>query len=372
MKVAFLVTGLVTGGAEMVLYALVSRLDRSVFSPEIISLRGDGPMRARFEALGVPVHLIGISPALPSPLGLARLVKCVRRLRPDLLQGWMYHGNLAATLCTPLAGGIPVQWSIHNSLYDWRLEKRATALVIRAGAALSGRARKVIYCAEVTARQHEAIGFRPDRTEVIANGFDAERYHPDAGALGRLRAELGVSNSAILAGHVARLHPHKDHRTLFAALARAFERSPRLQAVLVGAGIEWSNPEIAAMAAGLSRERLHLLGPRDDIPRLMAGLDFLISSSVSEAFPMVVGEAMACALPCVVTDVGDSAKLLGEYGAVVPASDADALAQAIVDMACLPAERRAEIGALARRRVVEGLSLDTMVRRYEALFAQAI
>jgi glycosyltransferase involved in cell wall biosynthesis len=371
-KVTFIATGLLTGGAETVLLALLSRLDRARFVPEVVSLRGDGPMRERIEALGVPVRLMNMRPGVPHPGGMVRLFRHIRRARPDLVQGWMYHGNLAASMCAKLAWRAPVLWSIHNSLYDWSLEKRATALIIRSGALLSRSASRIVYCAEITARQHEAIGFRADRTVIVPNGFDVGRFQPDADARGALIAELGAASDALLAGHIARFHPHKDHRTLSEALRAAMRSEPRLHAVLAGSGIDARNEQIGAMMDGLPRERVHLLGPRSDIPRLMAGLDFLVSSSVSEAFPMVVGEAMACGLPCVVTDVGDSAKLLDDLGIVVPPSDSGALAEAMIKLAAMPGEERRELGRKARDRAVRHFSLDEMVRRYEGVFQEAL
>jgi glycosyltransferase involved in cell wall biosynthesis len=372
-RIVFLTTGLLQGGAESVLFDLTRRLDRSQFDPVVVSLRADGPMRGKIEAQGVTVHSPNMNPALPSPFAWRRLGQILQRLRPALIQGWMYHGNLAAAWAARELGSIPYFFSIHNSIYDLRKEKFLTSLVIRAGAMLSRKCAGVVYCAHTTAAQHEAIGYDSDKTRVVHNGFDLHTFVPLPASAHSLRSELGVSSDTALVGLIARWDPHKDHENFFAAARIMADAQPNVQFVLAGKGVEYSNPVVQEM---LERHRLsehvHLLGARSDIPRIMGSLDLLVSSSSSEAFPIVVGEAMSCGVPCCVTDVGDSRVLVGDSGRSVPRANPQALAAAALELLNLPAADLQQLGAAARRRIENQFSVDTMVQNYSRLYDSAL
>jgi glycosyltransferase involved in cell wall biosynthesis len=141
--------------------------------------------------------------------------------------------------------------------------------------------------------------------------------------------------------------------------------------VLAGQGIDASNRELMRMveAAGVYQVT-HLLGLRSDIPRLMAALDVLASSSYGEAFSNVLGEAMACSVPCAVTDVGDSAYIVGDTGRVVRSGDMLGLADAMMELLLLPAGERTALGERARKRVVEYFEISQVVKRYEIFYQE--
>ncbi len=372
-KVLHVITALNLGGAEVMLHSLLSEMDRGRFEPVVVSLAGDGPVRERIEGLGVPVHGLGMRWGFPTPATVRRLIALCRRLKPDLMQGWMYHGNLAATLAAATSPGrVPLVWGIHHSLYDVRAEKVLTAALIRLGAPLSAYPRRIVYVSRISADQHEAIGYRKDRRVFIPNGFDHERLRPDPKAYVGVRAELGLGPNTPLVGSIARYHPMKDHANFLSAAGLLAERDGDTHFLLVGPGVDRSNEELNARisASGLG-ERVHLLGQRSDAPRLLAALDVASSSSAwGEAFPIVIGEAMACGVPCVVTDVGDSAWLVGDTGTVVPPRDPAALAEAWRGLLSAGQEARAALGRGARERVVEEFALPEIARRYEELYAR--
>jgi glycosyltransferase involved in cell wall biosynthesis len=206
---------------------------------------------------------------------------------------------------------------------------------------------------------------------VLPNGFDLDAFQPDPAARGSVRQELGISEETPLIGLVARFHPQKDHHNFMQAAAQLHARLPNVHFLLCGAGVTPENPALAQWVeeAGL-RANVHLLGVRQDVPRLSAALDIATSSSSGEGFPNVVGEAMACGVPCVVTDVGDAALIVGETGRVVPPHDAQALADAWHDLLNAGEDYRYELGMAARRRVQECFSMTTISRRYEQLYEE--
>jgi glycosyltransferase involved in cell wall biosynthesis len=240
---------------------------------------------------------------------------------------------------------------------------------VRLGARLSHRAERVIYVAQTSALQHEALGYRADKRVILPNGFDTGRFAPCDDARLQLRHDLGLAPSTVLIGSIARYHPMKDHANFLRAAHECVRAHPDTHFVLAGDRVDPSNVTLARLVDSLGlASRAHLLGRRDDAPHVLAGLDIATSASYSEAFPNVIGEAMACGVPCVVTDVGDSALVVGETGRTVPPRQPRALARAWADLIELGRNGRVAMGQTARRRIVEHYGLRSVVSRYERLY----
>lgn len=372
LRVTHVITGLDVGGAEMMLYKLLSRLDRGRFACDVLSLKGGGALQKRIESLGVPVRSLDMRRSPGDALRWLRLWGRLFLARPRLVQTWMYHGDFFGGLAARL-GGAPVVWGLHQSNLDPALNRRSTLWIARACARLSSAVpARIVCCSEATRKVHAAWGYDESRMEVIPMGFDLDAFKPDPAARAEVRAALGLSDRDFVIGLAARFDPQKDHGTFFRAAARLHRRWSKTHFLLCGQGVTADNPALARMAeeAGLG-PHVHLLGPREDMPRVLASLDFLASSSRGEGFPNAVGEAMACAVPCVVTDVGDSAALVGDTGLVVPPGDPLALAAAWEKILSLGEEARRKLGEAARRRVAERYGLDQVAERYAALYERA-
>jgi glycosyltransferase involved in cell wall biosynthesis len=370
-KVAFFISGLPFGGAEMMLMKLISAMDRSRFQPVVISLSDGGALAAPIEALDTRVHCLGIQRGLGAASGwtkLRKLRQIVAHERPTVLQGWMYYGNLAATIA---GGGIPIVWGVRGSLPQEGLQGHPwmTRWIIRTNAVMSWRARAIVYNSRLAAAQHERIGFSASKSRWIPNGFDTLQFSPDLHMRTQARRELGVDPNEILIGLIARYHPMKGHENFLKAAALLASRVPRVRFVLVGTNVDNFNSEINKY---ISQERLGskilLLGERLDVPNLTRALDIATCSSSEEAFPNVLGEAMACGVPCVATNVGDCAWVLGEAGLAVPRDDPGALAAAWEHLVNMGREGRNALGAIGRGRVEKFFTLSTVAREYEALY----
>ena len=370
VRVMYVISDLSVGGAEMMLYKLLAETDRSRFEPVVVSLLGGGALRARVEALGVKVYTVGVRPKFPTPLDLWRLVRLTRRLRPDLVVGWMYHSSLAVQLAGLFSSTkAALLWSVHYSVSSLAEEKRLTAAVIRACALLSRLPRRIIYVSRDGRAKHGPLGFSTENGCVIPNGVDTETFKPSTEARESVRSELGLPSDALLVGTVGRFHPMKDHANFLRAAALLSEKHAEAHFVLVGRGVDGENAELRGLIQKLGLEgRTHLLGERHDVPRLTAALDLFSLSSYCESFPNVIGEAMACAVPCVVTDVGDAAWIVGDTGRVVPARDSRSLAREWADVIALGAEGRAALGRAALARACELFPVGAVVRRYETLY----
>jgi glycosyltransferase involved in cell wall biosynthesis len=218
---------------------------------------------------------------------------------------------------------------------------------------------------------HAEFGYVENKMVVIPNGFDLTIFKPEAGTRLSVRQELGISNEALIIGLVGRFDPQKDQYNFVQAAALLHMVLPEVHFLLCGDGISWQNSKLAEWIekAGIPNN-FHLLGRREDITRLTTALDIATSSSIGEGFPNVIGEAMACGVPCVVTDVGDSALIVGDTGRVVPPKNPQALAAAWSDLIKMGPEYRRQLGLAARRRIEENYSLPAIVAQYENLYEE--
>lgn len=371
IRVMHIINDLSIGGAEMMLYKLLAETNRERFDPIVISLIDRGSLRERIEALGIAVHTTGMKPGFPSPLGLLRLVRLMRRLKPDLVLGWMYHSCLAAQLAGIFLSPRPlVLWSIHSSISTDGSEKKLTAAVIRACAFLSRLANQVVFVSRASQKQHKTLRYQLDNSCVIPNGINVAEFVPSDQARAAVRSELELAEDALLIGLTGRYHPTKDHSNFLRAADRLLKTHPKVHFLLIGPGVDDENPKLRRSLQELGlRRQTHLLGARNDMPRLAAALDvFCLSSTSGESFPNVIGEAMACEVPCVVTAVGDAVWMVGDTGRVVPQRNPVALAAAWKEMLDIGHVGRKALGRAARIRVIENFTLESVVARYETLY----
>lgn len=370
LSVVHIITGLSIGGAEMMLYKLLCATDRTNFDPAVVSLRDRGALGKKIEDLGIAVYTLGINPVCPTPSAFWRLVKLVRRLQPHIIQGWMYHANLAALLAGRFAPNRPpVLWNIRHSP-DLKNEKRMTKIMINLGALLSPYPVGILYNSQASARRHKLIGYNTERELIIPNGFDCSRLKPSSYMRLWLRQRLGLDENTVLIGLLARYHPMKDHANFLRAAGKLADNFPDVHFVLAGRDADESNRDLMKMVKDCRLAgRVHLLGEQTDLPEITAGLDIVsLSSAWGEGFPNVIGEAMLCGVPCVVTDVGDSPRVVGNTGIVVPPRDSGALVAAWKALIDTGPEGREQLGKAARKRIVEHFSLPQIASLYESFY----
>ncbi len=372
IRVLHLITGLPVGGTQMMLAKLLSTMNRDAFENEVASLEEPRPMAETIASLGIPVTSFGMRSEMLAPGKLARLVGWLRRSRFDVVQTWMYHADLIGGIAAKLCGGIPVAWGIRHSNLDPRYNKRSTLWIVRSCARLSRwLPRRIVCVSEVARRVHARFGYAEHKLDVIPNGFDLEAFRPDSAARAALRRDLGLPDSAVVVGNVARFDSQKDHQTFLRAARSLMDGAPDVHFVLCGENVDAANRELARWIADAGiAPRCHLLGVRRDVASIHAALDIEVCSSIGEGFSNAIGEAMACEIPCASTDVGDSATLIGDTGRVVPAQDPAALASACRELVEIGAEGRRRLGQAARRRIADRFSLATITARYESLYRE--
>lgn len=355
------------------LFKLLSSLDRR-FSSLVVSMTDAGTLGPSIEAHGVQVVTLGMRRGRPSIRGLWALSRLLRKERPQILQTWLYHADLLGLVAGKLSGVPAIAWNVRCSNMDMRDYRSLSGWTVRMLASLSAWPGLVIVNSETGRQVHERLGYRPRRWAVIPNGFDLEQFAPDPGARQKLRLELGLPGDALLIGMVARYDPMKDHATFLQAARLLLRTTTEAQFVLVGLYMGHSNKELNRMIESLDvADHVHLLGERNDVPAILAALDLAtLSSAYGEGFPNVVGEAMACGIPCVVTDVGDSALLVGDTGKVVPPRNPEALANAWAELIDMGPDGRRRLGEAARQRIKEHFDLNTIVKRYERCYDELV
>ena len=363
-----IITGLNDGGAEAVLYRLCKH--DTFADHRVISLMDAGKYGPMLQSQGVQVTCLNMPKGRLTVSGLWKLYRLIIKQKPDVVQTWMYHANLLGGLAAWLSGHRNIIWGIHHSTLEQSENSRSTIAVARSCAWLSRIVpKKILFCAKKAINTHAAIGYCSKRMIFVPNGYDLAAFRPDNMSRASVRTELGLGSGPVV-GFIARYDPLKDHDNLLHALRLLKYADRRPICLLVGTGMDHDNNTLADTISNLGlSDQVRLLGRRDDVPRLMNALDLHVMSSVSEAFPNVLAEAMACGTPCVSTDVGDAAAIIGETGWIVPPREPQALANAIA--LALEAQEKPEWierQASARIHIETRFSIDQMVIRYRAVW----
>jgi glycosyltransferase involved in cell wall biosynthesis len=354
--VLHVISGLGLGGAETMLVQLATRLQRRGHRQHVVSLNGRGVLADALERGGVEVADLAITSGLGGIAGLIRLRRIIGRVEPDVVQGWMYHGNLAATLAH-LTASKPAARRLFWNLRASNMDSDRYGGVIRWNARLSRLADMIVVNSQVGADFHAGQGFDPRRFVVVRNGIDTNRFRPDAAARSAFRLTNNIAADAVLVLHPARVDRMKDHASFLAAM-RAL---PHVQAILVGAGTETLTLPANVRA----------LGARTDLDRLYPTADIVASSSAfGEGFSNTIAEGMSAGLVPVSTDVGDAGCIIGTTGRVVPVRDAVSLSTTLAEIAGMTPDRRRELGLQARARIVEKSAIEATVTQYERLYSQ--
>jgi glycosyltransferase involved in cell wall biosynthesis len=372
MRLLFVTTGLATGGAERMLVKLLWALNSRECECCVVSLLDSGTQGPVIRDLGVPVHELHVNRILGFLSAFWRLQRITRSFKPDAIQGWMYHGNLAACCAWLGVWRRPrLFWGVRQTFTGMKYEKPMTRLVIRACAAFSDLPTHVVFNSQLSREQHEAIGFCSVRSLVIPNGFDLWHFRPNLEVRARVRKELGILSHAPVVGMVARDHPMKDHATFLSAAARVIQQLPSTIFVLAGRGMDRTNTRILSMIEqfGLGNS-VRFVGEVADTESLYPAFDVLgLSSAWGEAFPNVLGEAMACGIPCVATDIGDTRQIIGNSGYVVSHSSPDELATKLLAVLTVEKANYSTLGNLARNRIEKHYSLDRIADGYRSVYA---
>lgn len=367
MRAIHIIIGLNTGGAELML----SRLVQELTSVEhiVISLTTPGSIGSKLSERGVKVYALGMH-LFNIPKAFLSLCRLIRRIQPDVVQTWMYHADLLGGMAARLCGVKRVFWNIRNTEIPQRTLS-STGILVRVCALLSYFIpMKIVCCAYAAQNRHAQLGYRRHRMTVIPNGYDIDASTPHS-EKEKVRSTLGIPATAFVVGMVGRFDTLKGY-DIFIHAASALSKTTKSQFVFLCAGrnVDKTNSELMEQInhTGLQNSFV-LLGERSDVSSILQALDVFCLSSRAEGFPNVVAEAMLCKVPCVVTDVGDAARIVGDTGIVVSPNDSRALAEGLQALTVMDQKERQTLGLAARSRIVEQYNIAKVATRYEALYS---
>lgn len=369
--IVHVIVGLDRGGAEMMLRRLIEANLSSAFKNKhcVISLTDLGFHGALLQERGVAVYAMGLSSSMDLLAVGLRLTLLMRKLNPDVVQTWMVHSDLIGGIAARLAGVRSVVWGVRTT--DYSVESRSTRAVRWLCARLSCVIpRKIVSAAQASLESSIQAGYSAKKMMVIHNGFDVAALQSYRGKGEVIREQIGAQSEKLVIGCLGRYNPAKDHVNFVRAAGMVAAKYPTCHFLMVGSGLTHSNAELMSHvnATGFS-ERFVLLGERPDPAACLDAMDIFVLSSCTEGFPNVLGEAMAMGVPCVSTDVGDAAVLLGDTGELVPPRNSTALAGALERLLAKPLAERKALGQRGRERLEKVFSIETAVRRFDDLYS---
>jgi len=372
MKVVHIISNLNNGGAEGVLYRLCK--SDTIQNHIVISMTGEGKYKLMLRNVGIDVYCLNMNNNRAYFKGFLKLLKLLRKLKPDIIQTWMYHADFFGGITARLLGFKNIFWNIRHTKLLPSESKKTTRILANISARLSGIIpKRIICCAEEALWVHSEMGYKKLKMTVIANGYDISLFKPCDKLRLSLRDELNLNLKTIILGMVGRFHPQKNHIGLLKALSIVKKLDYDFKFLLIGRDLNYDN---LILESEIKRQNLEsnilLLNQRSDMPAVMNALDInVLSSSSGEGFPNVLAEAMACGTPCVTTNIGDAALIVDDTGWVSPPNDPIGLSNAIIE-AIEERSNDEELWTLrkqkCRDRIVENFSLDKMIKNYHLVW----
>ena len=366
-KLIHIITGLNQGGAETALYRLISNLNSSQYEVSVISLLDKGFYSDKIVALNIPLYHLGMNRKnfiFKSFL----LIKLLKKLKPDIVQTWLYHANLVGGFAAKYLRVRRIIWSIRN--HGDQLKCSANWIMKLTAYLSYWIPSDIVFCSKSAIRSYIDLGYSENKIKYIPNGFDTELFIPGSQVhKKKMCMQYGIPLDKILFGAVARYHPHKDYPNLLKAFQVVCRHNPRVFLVICGRGLNDQNQVLVQLICDLKLQSHILMIDGVSQPLdIYHMIDFFVLSSKTEGFPNVVGEAMSCSVPCVVTDVGDAAYLVGNVECVVEKERFDLLAAACQKMLGHSVQELAIMGEKARERIIEQFSLANIVQQYTDLY----
>ena len=364
-KIVHIIVGLSNGGAEMMLYKLLKYSDKNKYDFQVISMMNEGVMGERIKSLGIPVYTLNMRRGIPSFKCIFKALRICKNV--DIIQTWMYHADLFGFIIAKILKKKLI-CGIHHSNLEKDKNKRSTLIIAKINAFLSKWANIIISCSVVAKENHIKYGYYSKNIKVIPNGFELEKFYYITNAKDILIKEFPIIKNKIIFSLVARYEILKDHKTCLEAMKIIKEKfGEKFILLLCGTDINNKNIELNNLIKKNNLEKqVLLLDRRDDIPVIMSATDIYISSSSGEGFPNVIGEAMACETPCVVTNVGDSSYIIGDTGRLVEREEPQKLANEIIDF--IKTREYVKNRKKCRERILNNFEINKIVKEYMDLY----
>ncbi len=372
LKILHLIPNLNTGGAEVLLSNLVLSLNKSNFINTVVCLKSGGSHEARLRKHDINVLVLSFHGFLGILSGVFKLIKIFLKIKPDILQCWMYHSNLIGGLIGKFLGIKKIFWSIHSNMPDDL--SSMTKLMNKFSARFSNFIpSRIIFVSEASLTKHIKYGYSKNRSLIISNGIDTQRFNFSDNLRSEFRNRNQISQNEFTIGMLGRYTSEKDYPNFFKSL-RDIE-SQDIKILLAGTGINYENDDFTQLIdkyASAFKEKIRLLDEVHNTVEFFSGIDLFVISSNSESAPVSLIEAMSMSRMIVVTDVGDCKHMLNNDDYLCKSKSPKCLADKINQSINLNSEERNLIGDLNRRRAINLFSHDQMTANYKASYTEAI
>jgi len=367
IKVAHISTGLETGGAEVQLRRLLSELDKNKFEMMVISLDKETYLADSIRELGLPVHSLALK---QNPFNIRKAYSLLKAFNPDVIHGTMYEGGVVGTVFSKfLPKKPPVIWTVHEPLEHYDKEPIRKRMQLRLWGLMSKMPDCIMYVSHLNQEQHLDWGFDNTKSIVIPNGVETSRCFPNKPKGMEVRKSLGIPEDVFVIGKIARFHRQKNHIGFLHSAALLAKKHPDVHYMLVGTNVDENNEELVSLRDELGlKDKVHMIGNRQDIPDVVNAFDLATLTSFGEAFPLTLGEAMVSEVPCVATDVGDNDYIIGDTGIITPVNDDKAMAAAWQKMVEMDKDAFDRLGKAARQRCLDNFTLDQQVKQHQDLY----
>lgn len=374
MRILHVITSLGRGGAETQLRVIAVASRDAGYEVKVVSLLSGGENAELLREAGIDVEDLGMKRGVPTLGALLKLVRIMRQWQPDIVHGWLYYAELMLSVARLFAFRPAMFWNVRCSVLDPNDHPKLLFFIIKLLARWSEYPKGIVVNSQAGIDFHVGLGYQRENWCYIPNAIDTDKFAPSEKKRSEVRGELAITDDTLVVALVARFHAMKDHQGFVASLPYIFENVENVKVVMVGDGVDQENAELLNWieATDLPSDKVLLLGGRGDVDRLQASWDVAVSSSYSEGFSNTVAEAMSSGVPCVTTDVGDAAWLVGNTGIVVPARNPRALADAVVTMLQNPPSVKDKLGKSARQRILDNYSVTAVVQRYIDIYKAAL
>jgi glycosyltransferase involved in cell wall biosynthesis len=364
MKIIFLCRSLGVGGAERQLVSVSKGLSQLGHTVIVSVFYPGGKLEEDIRDAGIPIISLQKRGRWDVIWFLFRLIKALRKEQPQIIYGYLGMPNILTVLLKPFFAETHIVWGIRASYMDLSRYDWLARLTYRLESILSRFADLIIVNSRAGFDYAAVKGFPEDKMIVIPNGIDTERFCSDLQAGQTIRNEWKIANDEKVIGLVARLDPMKDHHNFLNAAALLKREREDVKFVCIGSGEKNILQKLQGLAKELGlTDNLIWAGLREDMTAVYNALDILCSSSYGEGFSNVIGEAMACGVPCVVTDAGDSAWIVGNTGIVVPPKSPEKLSEGLKVMLRRLEDKGSDIKLEARKRIVSEFNLEKLIQK---------
>ena len=363
-RIIHIITGLGSGGAEHMLYKLLKYSDKDKYYHEVISLLDEGIYGKKIEKLGIRVHCLKLN----KKNLVTSLIKAISISRNfDLIDTWLYHADLFGFIIGKVLLRKKLIWNVRHSNLDKQANKSTTLKIVKMNSIISRFVDCITYNSNKALENHIKFGYKNKNSVVIPNGFELDKFKFKFESRIKIREELGLKEDQKVIITVGRWDVQKDYYTLMKALSEVKEYNKDFKMIMCGTNLDYSNKELTRLIDEYElKDNIILLGRREDIPDLLSAADIYVSSSLGESFSNSIGEAMACELPCIVTDVGDSKLIVGDTGQVVSPKDYIDLSKKILKY-LLSSKLRVN-GKQARIRIKKNYSISEVSLKFKLLY----